>query len=509
MKKKLNIFLVALLGLTLLIGAVGCSEVEDLMEQAEEYQQKAEELKENVDEIKGVVDGVKEGVEGIVPTSTPDTTNNSSTPSGSIAMNLESWIKVNEGEWEETADGVKVYGAGYRFPHQGLQSKVHYNFINSETFIKWKANGGSGAYSAFWVFLMSDYDPVAATNSGSVSGGYFTTDHSWKNSTVITEDVWYYTRIAVNADSTYTAVTSTGDYDTEGGSPIYTGSGTYENADNGNIVVVFNDNYGGTETYVVVGEARTNASPVTATSAPTPTPSANCVHITDSIAGTHQPSGVFFTNTVTLDVPEQFDRIVMAQNCDGVKAIGIDDEARVTVTSPSGHQQVGTINKNGSSGQFIGEQWVLSNVIDFEPGLNQIAVELVNVFAPPGSNASSSSIYIVVLSSTPATTAAPESTPTVDSGEKVVLVWLQDGVRNATMNGILLEKGKDNEVEINYGEGETCTIYFEYTDEWGREQETTLELDAYYDYFILLNRGGWSSNKYRDAYESEKTALIG
>jgi len=129
----------------------------------------------------------------------------------------------------------------------------------------------------------------------------------------------------------------------------------------------------------------------------TPTLSPECVSVTESIAGANRPAGVFFTNTVTLNVPDHFTSIVMTLDCEGTNPIGIDDEARVTITSPSGQEQVATINENDAFGGSIGEQWVLSSVIDFEPGLNQIKVELVNVYAPPGSNSASSPIYIVVL----------------------------------------------------------------------------------------------------------------
>ena len=110
--------------------------------------------------------------------------------------------------------------------------------------------------------------------------------------------------------------------------------------------------------------------------------SSKCVKVTDSITGTNRPAGVFFTNTISLDVPEHFTSIVMAQDCTGTEPIGIDDDARVTVTSPSGRQQTVTINENDAWGKPIGEQWVLSNVIEFEPGINQIKVDITNVYIP-------------------------------------------------------------------------------------------------------------------------------
>ena len=77
---------------------------------------------------------------------------------GSVPMNFDFWIKVNTGQWEETAEGIKVWGAGFRFGHQGVQSRDTFNFIDSETFIKWKSNGDSGTVAQFGVYLMGDYD---------------------------------------------------------------------------------------------------------------------------------------------------------------------------------------------------------------------------------------------------------------------------------------------------------------------------------------------------------------
>ncbi|MEE8473619.1 MAG: hypothetical protein V3S82_10670 [Dehalococcoidia bacterium] len=375
----------------LLMGTLACSGVEGIADMVEDV---------NVEEIKDKAEDLKNKAGDFVPSPIPADTKDVIS-GGSPATGLVSWIKVNTGEWEQTDESIKVYGAGYREGHQGLESKASYNFLNTGTFIEWKANGGSGNYAAFWIFLISDYDPKTGENSGRALGGFFTTDHSYKNSTVITDDTWYYTSITVDAEGNYTAVTATGNYDIEGGTIANSGTGAWENADNGKIVVIFQDNYGGTETFVEVGGVISGAVEVgtgAAATPPVPTPTTShpaCVKVTDSIAGTNQPAGVFFTNTVTLNVPDHFTSIVMARDCDGAKPIGIDDEARVTVTSPSGKQQVVTINKNDAFGKPMGEQWVLSNTVDFEPGLNQIKVELVNVYAPAGSNASSSRIYIV------------------------------------------------------------------------------------------------------------------
>lgn len=105
-----------------------------------------------------------------------------------------------------------------------------------------------------------------------------------------------------------------------------------------------------------------------------------------------------------------------------------------------------------------------------------------------------------------ATTPAGETPPpaaTEETTEKTVLVWCRDGVRNATMNGgNQLLVGQDNSVLILTGH--PLWVEFDYTDSYGREQHTRIDLDDYYDYFILSGNGGWTQLKHQNAYENEK-----
>ena len=80
---------------------------------------------------------------------------------------------------------------------------------------------------------------------------------------------------------------------------------------------------------------------------------------------------------------------------------------------------------------------------------------------------------------------------------------IQEGVRKATFNGVPLQSGVDNQVEIEIDK--PLQAIFDYTDANGKDHTTTLDLQSYYDYFVIKTRGGWSSNKYKNAYESEKT----
>ena len=120
------------------------------------------------------------------------------------------------------------------------------------------------------------------------------------------------------------------------------------------------------------------------------------VFVTDVIPGHHKPKGVFFSKTVSLNVPAKYSKIVLTQDKAGKKAFGMDDWANLTITAPSGKVQKVSLNVNGDRGAKIGEQYILSNVATLKPGINKIKVDLWNEFAPPGSNASCSSIWIVV-----------------------------------------------------------------------------------------------------------------
>jgi hypothetical protein len=104
----------------------------------------------------------------------------------------------------------------------------------------------------------------------------------------------------------------------------------------------------------------------------------------------------------------------------------------------------------------------------------------------------------------PQVTLTPTDNPDV-TGEKTVTVWVREGLRNATMNGDnQLALGVDNSVLILTGH--PLWVEFDYTDAYGREQQTRIDLDDYYDYFILRENGGWTQLKYQDAYDNEKNA---
>ena len=107
----------------------------------------------------------------------------------------------------------------------------------------------------FWPLLISNCNPEGYASTSVVRGGFFTTDDQYQEFTVIPGKTWLYTRIVVDVEGAHTAVTSKIDYGTEESHAFKEDSGTYGDAQNGSIVLIFNDNYGGAYTHVVLGEA--------------------------------------------------------------------------------------------------------------------------------------------------------------------------------------------------------------------------------------------------------------
>lgn len=278
----------------------------------------------------------------------PEITESVTKELSSIPIELDSWVKVNTGEWEKTADGIRSYGAGPRMAaHQGLQSKNIYNFLNSETYIKWKANGGNGNYGAFWVLLMNDYDTNTASNNGLARGGFFTTQHTYKSSVLITEDEWYYSRIKVNADGSYTAVTSKDNYDDNGGTALYSDTGNFDNANKGTIVVILQDNYGGTEAYLVVGEVKTSANEISSNGATTVTNGTTLVtNETTTVINETTGDGGDGDITTTLPLSNSFEAKIFPS------AITFDGSNLWVTASAAGG---GTVTKFNLDGTVVGK----------------------------------------------------------------------------------------------------------------------------------------------------------
>ncbi|WP_162176212.1 FG-GAP-like repeat-containing protein [Candidatus Magnetobacterium casense] len=206
------------------------------------------------------------------------------------------WVFDSTGNMSVTSDGLQFNGYGYRVGAE-LASKSTFNFIGSETYIKWKAHGAG--YMGAGILLWNTSPPTKAISIGSM-----TTHHSWEGSVVISDDTWYYTRIKVNSDNTYQSVTATGNYDNNGGTVFLTVPGTITNQSdfqNGAISALLGDNYGGTASYVTLGEVKT-----TATSGVTPTPTPTYTYTVTPSAGTGGTITPSTPQTVTSGATTQF-----------------------------------------------------------------------------------------------------------------------------------------------------------------------------------------------------------
>lgn len=180
-----------------------------------------------------------------------------------IMLDLANWDKHFSGAWEQAADGIILYGSDYRVGNYAT-TKQTYNFTNSELFFKWQVNGG-GSYAGYGFAIgYGEKWPLPSMIGGT---GGMTTHHSWEGSYVLSEGTWYYTRLKVNSDMTLSSWTAVNDYDTNGGSTVCSmtdrpRTADWEHIDNGYIVFILGDNYGGTSASIYVSEIKTTATAV-------------------------------------------------------------------------------------------------------------------------------------------------------------------------------------------------------------------------------------------------------
>jgi hypothetical protein len=160
------------------------------------------------------------------------------------------YVNPAPGVFESVTEGLKIYGTGYR--GGALIHPVplaQYPIANKTLYFKWKANGGGDFMGIF---------PMVFTDSNSWITPYYmtnlTTDHIYLDSYLITEDMWYYTRIIMGS-TTYIATTATGNYDNSGGTVVQTKTA---NLDHDYMCIYFSivDCYASTAAYAVLGEVR-------------------------------------------------------------------------------------------------------------------------------------------------------------------------------------------------------------------------------------------------------------
>jgi len=159
-----------------------------------------------------------------------------------------------------TSEGLILYAYSYRVGTH-TRSANTFNFIDTEIFIKWKGNGGK-KFAGFGVGI--DGPSIGRwygiINTSLPKGG-FTSHHSWSNSIILQEDVWYYSRIKINSDFSYTITTALNAYDSLEGNIVDSKSGFIRENDredikNGRISAHLVDTYGSTNAYMVIGEVK-------------------------------------------------------------------------------------------------------------------------------------------------------------------------------------------------------------------------------------------------------------
>ncbi len=155
------------------------------------------------------------------------------------------------GVYEKTAEGLKIFGPEYRG-----NKKIHpvpvssYPIIGKTVYMKWKANGGGG-FMGVGPFIVTDTTAMTAPSAQMTN---FTTSYSYAGSYLITNDMWYYSRMVINTTS-FSVTTATGNYDNQGGTLVQTQTGTLTPIYN---VLMFGiwDTYSSTAAYAILGEAR-------------------------------------------------------------------------------------------------------------------------------------------------------------------------------------------------------------------------------------------------------------
>ena len=177
-----------------------------------------------------------------------------------IPIDLNNFQTVNNDncKLELTSEGIKVFNCGYRAAWFGAFTKNTYNLVGSEVFIKFKPFG-DGQYVGFGL-AATDAATTRYLIPNDRSFPFGTTHHSWAGSVVLTDGTWYFGRFKVKADKTFETTLSTGNYDSNGGTPIQHVTGTISNTDwdafrNARLGLNGGDNYSAAA-YAVLGELR-------------------------------------------------------------------------------------------------------------------------------------------------------------------------------------------------------------------------------------------------------------
>jgi hypothetical protein len=182
----------------------------------------------------------------------------------SLPMDMSAWTRNADrnAPIEATGEGLVLHGAAWtngRVDSNGysdgnaVSSLQTFDYLPGTTRCKFKIHG-AGAYLA--VFAEPQGFPFR----------YYTTHHSWDGSSVIPEDTWLYATYRIQGGQ-WSVTLSRSDYDDRGGPVLHRHSGALTDAQitafqDRPFTVSFGDNYGGAQTYLVLGEVTIPGQPV-------------------------------------------------------------------------------------------------------------------------------------------------------------------------------------------------------------------------------------------------------
>ena len=190
-------------------------------------------------------------------------------PSGDDGTAVTTWI-AREGVDYQSAVSHYTVSDGYRLdggawsngrPNasgesdgNGVQSSEEYDFVGRTAYLTFKVHG-AGQYAAWWA------------RPRDLPSRHFNSHHSWADGLLIPDDTWLYASYQIGDDGAWSMVLAEGNYADQGGDALHRESGTLTAEQltalgASPFLVTFTDNYGGSDAYMVVREARLAAATV-------------------------------------------------------------------------------------------------------------------------------------------------------------------------------------------------------------------------------------------------------
>ena len=166
--------------------------------------------------------------------------------------NTQTFLNPGAGVYEQVGDSIKFFGQAYRKGSR-LSTKDDFCVKNTTLYIKWKAFT-AGQFTNLNIDLYYHKDASAPEAFQRMDLTNFTAISSYNGSTIAAQNTWYYTRVRF-LDGTFTSVTATGNYDSNGGSVVETLNKSIQ-LHAGWISFLNGDAYGGSSTWGMLAECK-------------------------------------------------------------------------------------------------------------------------------------------------------------------------------------------------------------------------------------------------------------